>query len=310
MSDLRQFGASLGDAVVQERVRARRRQRLGASAAGALAVGALVIGLNLDRTPTSEPVEASESSPSLDVELSTPEQTRAPSSVLDVSPPSSVDPEADDQSLSTSTSLADDQSLSTSTSLAEDVPPSVAPVDDEPACDGSSTTYLAKDGRYPGGNDVLTLGPLSITAQDSAGDEADVTRHGYYGLAVDGGRYDSQIDFDPTGGGSESLVVSLPANTCRLTITVTMLGIDDGLVETGAWTALDEDGNVVAAGTFAAEAGDELERRYMFALDLPPNTSAVVLNATGYDHGRASAAGGNNSDFAVVAFEVLGQAER
>lgn len=186
-------------------------------------------------------------------------------------------------------------------------PPPPPPPPSSPTC-GTSTSYLAMNTILGGGITPGQLGPMSIWGETSAGVRAEVTTTPDRGLAVSGGRYDYQIDFDASAGASERLTLALPADVCRLSLLLNSLANDGGLDETGNWTAYNDKWVSVGRGRISADlstpaAGARIDR-FDFTFDVPPSTAYLVISASGYNHGQGVSPDDNNSDFAIEAIDL------
>ncbi len=142
-----------------------------------------------------------------------------------------------------------------------------------------------------------------------------------FGVAGRGSRWDGQIDYyDTNGGQSEKLVIDFNGDVEDVILKVAMLGWREGpgkTDESGIWTALDEDGNVVGTGLigpdFSTLGLDKKESGSygIYPIEIDPGVAfdSLVLEATQFDYGdgvsdtTSYSYGENSSDFAVSSLE-------
>ncbi len=98
----------------------------------------------------------------------------------------------------------------------------------------------------PGGG-AASLATTGNTSRDGAGG---------FGVGSDLARVGGQIAHDPASGQSESLSVTFDTAQTAISVEVANLFANEGgKTEVGAYTLLDNEGNEVGSGTFAAESG-------------------------------------------------------
>jgi len=135
---------------------------------------------------------------------------------------------------------------------------------------GFSITMAGPDG---GAANLVTTGN---TSRDDAGG---------FGVGSDLGRMGGQIAYDPASGQSESLSVSFDTAQTAIAVDVANLFANEGgKTEVGVYTLLDDDGNEVGGGTFAAESGSTA------TVEIDPDGGQtfdeVVFTAAPYDQGQ------------------------
>lgn len=141
----------------------------------------------------------------------------------------------------------------------------------------------------------VTISGLSATG------ETGIVTYARDGFAVDGNRYDFQIDYDPISGTSEQIILDFeyPVSSAQLEIGLMSTEEWNGLNETGRWIAYDEVGAEIADGILDPDLGISLgSNNYSFEIDGLPNTfSQLTIEATAYGNGSGGDRTSNNSDF-------------
>ena len=125
-------------------------------------------------------------------------------------------------------------------------------------------------------------------------------KYGRDGLAVDGSRFNLQVDFDPKTQRTEKLAIDFNGAVDQATVELGRMSIAEwnGLPETGAWTAYGENGAKVGSGQFDPRAATKTgEDRYRFLVDTKIDFARLEIEASGYGNGAGNGQRGNNSDF-------------
>ncbi len=127
-----------------------------------------------------------------------------------------------------------------------------------------------------------------------------IASFGWDGLAVSGGRYDNQIDYDAESGKSEQLAIDFEGTVRDVSIVLGRLEAEEwkGLAETGSWQAYDAKGKQVASGKIDPLSGESIERSaYGFAIAAGKDIARLTISATAYGNGAGANRTNNNSDF-------------
>lgn len=156
------------------------------------------------------------------------------------------------------------------------------------------------------GSDALTgalgnqsWGGVSVTGLGITGSAARVNKTAD-GLAVQGSRFNNQIDHDHVTGRSEAITLDFDTGVDSATIQLSrMVANEHGSgAERGAWKAYNDAGVMVAQGIFDPTQGTKVsDSAYSFSIDPAASFSSLEISATGY----AKPNGVNDSsDFALA----------
>ena len=162
-----------------------------------------------------------------------------------------------------------------------------------------SVTLLASD--ISGQTSTSRSWGDSVTvAGYSADGSVAAVKSGWGGLAVDGGRFNLQVDFDIKTQRSEKLVIDFNGSVTQASVELGRMSISEWqtLPETGVWTAYSEAGDQVGSGQFdprsATKTGND---SYRFSIDTNVDFDRLEIEASGYGNGAGASQSGNNSDF-------------
>lgn len=208
------------------------------------------------------------------------------------------DPTTDDAEKPTDVIPEDD-----STPAEEDSPPVNNPPTDTPTPPVEDSVNLQASGDFINGSTQPQMWDEHVTISGVAtnGTAAAITYNGK-GLAVKGGRYDNQIDFDADSKTSEQIVLNFNTSVAEAILELDNMGSKEwnGLAETGRWTAYDADGNQVGTDILDPTSAEKVGRHhYRFDVSLPAVFNQLVIEATGYGNGIDSDRLENNSDFSL-----------
>ncbi|MEM8502885.1 MAG: tandem-95 repeat protein [Cyanobacteria bacterium P01_D01_bin.1] len=127
-----------------------------------------------------------------------------------------------------------------------------------------------------------------------------VATFGWDGLAIAGGRYDNQIDYDVETGKSEQLAIDFDGTVRNVNVVLGRMEASEwrGLAETGLWQAYDADGNKVASGKLDPTSGKNKGRStHGFAIASGKDIARLTISATAYGNGASTSRSSNSSDF-------------
>ncbi len=157
-------------------------------------------------------------------------------------------------------------------------------------------------------------GEVRVSAESWSGDAAKVGQS-KGGLAVQGGRDSKQIDFsiedkdgDGVGGDSETLMLEFPGAVTHVSLQLAAMNDSElgGYREMGAWTALDDQGAVIATGVFDPATAESIgPNTWAFVIDVEQSLAKLLLSASDYFGGAAEGFTRNNSDFMVSALSYV-----
>ena len=189
-----------------------------------------------------------------------------------------------------------------------DPQPEPDPEPEQPVSEGAQELLAAKgifsnkgtepqewgDGVYVSGFNVDgEPAPLGFRSQDSLSDRPE------FGFGVKGLRLNQQTGYDREADASERVEIDFRGGVEDLSFRVSHLGVDEGpevdgvdLPETGIWTALDANGDVLGTGKIGPETSvDGLHRgtygTYTFAVDVGAPVYSLALEATEFGHGES-----------------------
>ena len=199
------------------------------------------------------------------------------------------------------------------------------------AADGTSSDFSLENVGYVRANEVMSKvlsiqadAPVTLAAKDavskdkgsrlvwddgvevtgySADGNAAALKKSSSGLAVRGGRYGNQIDFDADLGKGEGLNLDFGGSIRQLSVVLGRMELDDGegLPETGLWRAYGTDGSEVAAGQLDPSSAESLGGgNYRFAIDAGVDIARISIEATAYGDGTGTQYKDNNSDFSLL----------
>lgn len=197
---------------------------------------------------------------------------------------------------SSSFSLEDVSYTRTSSTVTNPItaPPSEAFTVSDPVTLEATEVSMKGNAGYQTWGDGVKVG--GYNADGSKG----VANLGWDGLAVSGGRYDNQIDYDIETGKSEQLAIDFDGTVRDVEIVLGRMEANEwqGLAETGQWQAYDANGKKVASGLLDPTAGKNLGRSvYGFAIASGKDIARLTISATAYGNGTGTDRATNNSDF-------------
>ena len=166
----------------------------------------------------------------------------------------------------------------------------------------STESHLGNTAVFTSGDSTGRIGDfITATGVGSDGQEEALRLNGNNGLGLDGGRIANQINFDPSTGTSQKVILDMDSPVTNITLTVDRMienEFPDG--EQGLWTALDANGNEVASGILSPDTADVRHSRSSFSFDLDTASKAVsslVIEAKDV----TGSSTGDNSDFTIKA---------
>lgn len=151
-----------------------------------------------------------------------------------------------------------------------------------------------------GGKGNQVWGDGVIASAKKADGSVGVISYRKEGLAVLGGRYDTQLDYIAQVGKSEQLIIDFANSVSQVQLELGLMSSSEwnNQAETGYWTAYDAAGKVAAKGILDPKAGSQVGKaQYLFSLESPQTFSKLVIEATPYGNGAGSDTTANNSDF-------------
>ena len=124
-------------------------------------------------------------------------------------------------------------------------------------------------------------------------------------VAVAGGRYGYQIDFESDSGTSEWLEIRFADRPCAVEVVLSHLEVGEyeaggtTVDESGRWTALDAADQVVSTGVFLASDLPPVGGDHVLSIEFDHEVASLRIEAVAYGAGAHPEAQPNNSDFAV-----------
>ncbi|MDB9527383.1 hypothetical protein PN498_15395, partial [Oscillatoria sp. CS-180] len=179
--------------------------------------------------------------------------------------------------------------------------------DPDPVSDstGDESITLAAKGKYLDGDTTAQQWSDDVTISGvSADGTAAAVKHRNGGFSVKGGRYDSQIDYDPSSDKGERLVIDFENGAEQATVTLGKMNANetDGLPETGRWIAYDEEGEEISSGALDPTQTTAISKdTYSFDISTSETFSRLAIEATAYGNGEGTDQTDNNSDFNLKA---------
>jgi len=181
-----------------------------------------------------------------------------------------------------------------------------------PTVDGGGGTVTPPPPPPPTGLVVLDLatalsgalgaqawGTAKVSAADWSGKAVLVTKAAD-GLGVAGGRFDGQVDHNPSTGASEVLRVDFAAGVDSAVIRLGRVGTNEsgGKVEIASWKAYDAAGALVGQGVLDPRQGVAAGGGYDFAIDPAADFQRLEIRANPYSGG--SSGSGESSDVSLL----------
>jgi hypothetical protein len=165
---------------------------------------------------------------------------------------------------------------------------------------GTPTTLNAAGNFLDGTAAVQTWGDGVTIAGYSAQGEAASVNYGWDGLAVKGGRYDNELDYDTATDSSEQLVLNFNGSVTQASVELGYMSINEGagLPETGIWTAYSANGDPISTGELdprtAVATGSG---SYRFNIEASGAFDKLVIEASSYGNGNGGGNTADSSDF-------------